>query len=227
MVENIKFFIDGCIKFGLKGSLFDPTDIVRGTNLRAIIACLEQLMKMNNVTWQKASSKVTIKLRTEDGKALNLTLNETTKVVDIKKKMAEVQKIPEKEIERYGLFIAPKRPPPPAPQRTGMPTATPSHPSHPSHASLPDVRIRKPIMPESYDEMEEEEAQTPSSRGGTMNRQDFKRRRQSVFVTGEIAATEEEEPIWIEEENATIGQFMDKMDQNNDVRQFTTLVNLN
>ena len=54
-------------------------------------------------------------MKTEDGTAVNLTVNEQTKVVDLKKKMAEINRIPEGEINRYGIFLLPKRPPPPTP----------------------------------------------------------------------------------------------------------------
>ena len=46
-------------------------------------------------------------------------------------------------------------------------------------------------------------------------RDDWKSRRRSVFTSGEIAATDDEEPLWIEEgNNATIGDFIGKINEN-------------
>jgi hypothetical protein len=54
-IENISVFLNGYSRLGLKGTLFNSLDIMEERNMILVVACLEQLMKKNQVIWTKAA----------------------------------------------------------------------------------------------------------------------------------------------------------------------------
>eukprot|EP01114_Cavostelium_apophysatum_P019030 TRINITY_DN6005_c0_g1_i1.p1 TRINITY_DN6005_c0_g1~~TRINITY_DN6005_c0_g1_i1.p1 ORF type:complete len:927 (+),score=204.47 TRINITY_DN6005_c0_g1_i1:135-2915(+) len=104
-IENVNFFRDACVKLGLKSFLFEAADLVKGKNLTAVVACIEQLMKLNQTVWTKATKNLRVKFRAEDGSITEIPVSENTKISDIKQKMAELKSIPPAEMEQYGVFL--------------------------------------------------------------------------------------------------------------------------